>query len=88
MYALLYTQGQLVNSHAPGLAKYSRAQVAGFVVDVVVKVPDEKVNLFEELAEVRLQSSEEFQGKILLNVSVLYDVADFQHESPKRSTKV
>lgn len=69
MYALLRTQSKLVNSHSHSIEKYTRKQSSGFLVDVVVEVDEHKIKLFEELAEVKLQTSEEFQGKIAINLS-------------------
>jgi len=67
MYALLRTQSKLVNSFSSSLSQYDRKQSRGFSVDVVVEVDEHKIKEFEELAEVKLQTSEEFQGKMVLN---------------------
>jgi hypothetical protein len=67
MYALLRTQSKLVNSFSYSLSQYDRKQSRGFSVDVVVEVDEHKIKEFEELAEVKLQTSEEFQGKMVLN---------------------
>lgn len=67
MYALLKTQSKLVNSYSHSISKYDRKQSSGFLVDVVVEVDDDKINLFEELAEVKLQTNDEFQGKMTLS---------------------
>ena len=67
MYALLRTRSKLLNSFNHSITQYNRKQSRGFVVDVIVEVEDSKIHLFEELAEVRLQTSEEFQGKLTLN---------------------
>lgn len=67
MYALLATNSKLVNSYSYDIDKYNRKQISGFSVDITVLVDDDKIKRFEELAEVKLQTSEEFQGKIFLN---------------------
>jgi hypothetical protein len=67
MYAILRTKSKLVNSHSLGIARYTRKQSSGFIVDVVVEVDEEKINLFEELAEVKLKTSKEFQGEMTVN---------------------
>lgn len=67
MYALLRTRSRLVNSYSRSIDQYDRKQSSGFLVDVVVEVDEHKIKEFEELAEVKLQTSEEFQGKMTLN---------------------
>lgn len=67
MYALLRTQSKLVNSHSHSINQYDRKQSSGFLVDVVVEVDEHKIKQFEELAEVKLKTSEEFQGKMVVN---------------------
>lgn len=67
MYALLRTQSKLVNSYSHSLSDYDRKQSSGFLVDVVVEVDEHKVKKFEQFAEVTLQTSEEFQGKLIIN---------------------
>jgi hypothetical protein len=67
MYAILRTQSKLVNSFSHSINDYTRKQSSGFLVDVVVEVEEDKVKLFEELAEVKLQTSKEFQGEMQIN---------------------
>jgi len=67
MYAILITKSKLVNSQSARLEQFTRKQNAGNSVDVVVEVESDKVKVFEELAEVKLQTSEEFQGKMVIN---------------------
>ena len=67
MYALLRTRSKLVNSYSHSISQYTRKQSSGFLVQVLVEVEEPKIKLFEELAEVTLQTSEEFQGKMHLN---------------------
>lgn len=68
MYALLKTDGKLVNSFGIGIKQYDRNQSKGFSVDVVVDIKDDMVETFEELAEVKLKTSSEFQGDLHLNM--------------------
>lgn len=67
MYALLRTQSKLVRSYNHSINQYDRKQSSGFLVDVVVEVDEHKIKIFEELAEVKLQTSEKFQGKMVVN---------------------
>jgi len=67
MYAILITNSKLVNSHHLGLEKYTREQNSRSNVSIVVEVSPDQVVKFEELAEVKLKTSEEFQGKLVLN---------------------
>lgn len=67
MYALLRTQSKLVNSYSYSITQYDRKHSSGFLVDVVVEVDEHKIKQFEELAEIKLQTSEEFQGKMTVN---------------------
>lgn len=67
MYAILITKSKLISTHHLGLEKYTRSQNSGHNVSVVVDVDDNKVSLFEELADVKLKTSDEFQGKMVLN---------------------
>lgn len=69
MYALLRTQSKLVNSFNHSINQYNRKQSSGFLVDIVIEIDKDKVDLFEGLAEVKLQTSEEFQGRMTLNSS-------------------
>jgi len=67
MYALIISKGKLVNSNHLSLEQYSRKQNAGNVVDIVVELKQNKVKLFEELSEISIKSSDEFQGKLKFN---------------------
>lgn len=67
MYALLKTQSKLVNSYSHSINQYDRKQSSGFLVDVVVEVDKHKIKQFEELAEVKLKTSDEFQGRMSVN---------------------
>lgn len=67
MYALLKTRTKLINSYSPSIAQYTRKQSGGFYVQICVEVEENKVEQFEEIAEVKLQTSEEFQGKLQVN---------------------
>jgi len=67
MYALLRTGSKLVNSYNHSIKEYSRRQMSGCLVDVVIEIDEVKIKLFEELAEVTLKTSEEFQGRMGIN---------------------
>jgi len=67
MYALIFTRSKLIESHNHSITNYTRKQSSGFLVDIIVEVNEQKIKLFEELAEVKLKTSEEFQGKMTLN---------------------
>lgn len=67
MYAILMTKSKIINCHHLGLERFTRKQNSRHRVNVVVDVEDEKVKDFEKLAEVKLKTSEEFQGKMILN---------------------
>ena len=67
MYAILITKSKLVNCHHLGLEKYTRKQNSGNIVDLVIKLKADQVQKFQELSEVKLKTSEKFQGKIMLN---------------------
>lgn len=67
MYALLITKGKLVNSNNLGLERFTRRQNSGNMVDVVVELKEGQIELFEELAGVKLKTSKEFQGEMILN---------------------
>ena len=68
MYALIKTDGKLVNSFGIGIKQYDRNQSKGFSVDVVVDIKDDMVETFEALAEVKLKTSSEFQEDLDLNM--------------------
>ena len=67
MYAILRTKSKLVNSVSIDIHNYTRRHSKGFSVDIVIDIDEKEINLFEELAEVKLQTSEEFKGKIQIN---------------------
>ena len=64
MYALIKTDSKLVSSFSPSIKGYTRKQSSGFSVQMVIEIKQENLDLFEELAEVKLKSSDEFQGKL------------------------
>ena len=67
MYAILRTQSKLVNSFSHSINDYTRKQSSGFLVDVVIEIDVDKIKLFEELTEIKLQTSKEFQGEMQIN---------------------
>lgn len=86
MYALLRTNSKLINSYSFSINQYTRKQSRGFLVEVVVDVEDEKVKLFEELSGVKLQTSEEFQGKMTLN-KIGKEIAEMPYDEFERNCK-
>ena len=50
-----------------GLEKYTRKQNSGNMVDVVIGIEEDKIAQFEELADVTLKTSYDFQGTMKLN---------------------
>ena len=67
MFALLKTRSKLINSYHHSIRHYSRQQCGGFLVAVVIEIDESNIVLFEELGEVELKTSNEFQGKLKLN---------------------
>jgi hypothetical protein len=67
MYALMYTQAKLLHSSSLGLQEYTRKQVSGFVVNIIIELEKEKWPLFKELTSFELQTDEEFKGTLKLN---------------------
>ena len=67
MYAILITKSKLVNCHHLGLGQYTRKQNSGHYVDLVVELKEDQVQNFEKLAEVKLKTSKEFQGEMVVN---------------------
>jgi hypothetical protein len=67
LYALFMVKGEITTTHHLGLEKYTRKQNSGNMVNVVVKLEETKIETFEELAEVKLKTSEEFQGVMRIN---------------------
>ncbi len=64
MYAILKTRTKLVNSFSHSISKCTRQQSGGFIVDVIIEIDEDNIDVFEELAEVKLKTNEEFQGII------------------------
>jgi hypothetical protein len=67
MYALLRTNSKMINSYSYSIDKYTRKQSSGFLVDVVIEIDVLKIELFEELTDIKLMTSDEFQGKMIVN---------------------
>lgn len=86
MYALLITNSKLVNSSHLGLEKYTRKQNSGNRVDVVFEVEKDKLDVFEELSELKLRTSEDFQGTMTPNSknSIVYEGSAWKHPSSGR----
>ena len=67
LYALFMVKGEITSTQHLGLEKYTRKQNSGHMVNVVVKLDESKIETFEELAEVKLMTSDEFQGVMRVN---------------------
>ena len=67
LYAIFMTNAKLHSYHHLGLEKYTRKQNSGNMVSVVILIDEDKITKFEELAGVTLQTSDDFQGRMILN---------------------
>jgi hypothetical protein len=67
LYAIFMTQSVLHSYHHLGLEKYTRKQNSGNMVSVVIGIDENKIPEFEKLAEVKLETSHDFQGTMGLN---------------------
>jgi hypothetical protein len=67
LYAIFMTNATLQSHFHLGLEKYTRKQNGGNMVDVVICLKEDMINKFEELADVSLHTSDEFQGTMKLN---------------------
>ena len=67
LYAIFMTNATLQSHFHLGLEKYTRKQNGGNMVDVVILIDENKITTFEELADVSLHTSDEFQGTMNLN---------------------
>lgn len=67
LYAIFMVKGEISLIDHLGLERYDRKQNSGNMVSVVIKLKESKVTVFEELAEVKLQTSDEFQGRMTIN---------------------
>ncbi len=67
LYAIFMTNATLQSYHHLGLEKYTRKQNSGNMVNVVILIDEDKITTFEELSGVKLQTSDDFQGKITVN---------------------
>ena len=67
LYAIFVTNAKLQSHHHLGLEKYTRKQNSGNMVNVVILIDENKITTFEELADVSLHTSDEFQATLKLN---------------------
>ena len=67
LYALFMTKAKLHSHHHLGLEKYTRQQNRGNLVNVVILIEEDKIATFEELAGVKLQTSDDFQERMTLS---------------------
>jgi len=67
LYAIFMTRAKLDSYHHLILEQYTRKQNSGNMVSVIVLIDEDKITTFEELAGVKLQTSDDFQGRMTLN---------------------
>ena len=67
LYAIFMTNATLQSYHHLGLDQYTRKQNSGNMVNVVIGIKESMIDKFEELADVKLQTSDDFQGRMTLN---------------------
>ena len=67
LYAIFMTDADLKSYSHLGLEKYTRKENSGNMVTVVVLIDENKITTFEELAGVKLQYPNDFQGRMKLN---------------------
>ena len=67
LYAIFMTNSKLHSHHHLGLEKYTRKQNSGSMINVVILIDENKITTFEELADVSLHTSHEFQGTLTVN---------------------
>lgn len=67
LYAIFMTDSKLQSYHRLGLEQYTRKQNSGNMVNVVILIDEDKITTFEELAGVKLQYPNDFQGKMVVN---------------------
>ncbi len=67
LYSLFMVKGEITSINHLGIEKYTRKQNSGHMVDVVIKLKESKIEMFEELSEVKLMTSDQFQGRMKLN---------------------
>jgi len=67
LYAIFFTQSKLLSSHNHSIRSYNRKQNSTNLVDVVIEIDSDRVIEFEELADLKLKNSEQFQGKLNIN---------------------
>jgi hypothetical protein len=67
LYAIFMTRAKLDSYHHLFLEQYTRKQNSGNMVSVIVLIDEDKITTFEELAGVKLQTSDDFQGRMTLN---------------------
>lgn len=67
LYAIFVTGSKLQSYNHLNLERFTRKQNSGHMVDVVIGIKENKIPEFEELAGVKLQTSDDFQGVMTLN---------------------
>jgi hypothetical protein len=67
LYAIFMTGSKLESYNHLNLERFTRKQNSGNMVSVVILIDEDKITTFEELAGVTLQTSDDFQGRMILN---------------------
>ncbi len=67
LYAIFMTGSKLESYNHLNLERFTRKQNSGNMVSVVILIDEDKITKFEELAGVTLQTSDDFQGRMILN---------------------
>jgi len=67
LYAIFMTKAELHSYHHLNLERFNRKQNSGHMVNVIIKISEDKVEEFEQLSGVKLQTSKDFQGEMRLN---------------------
>ena len=67
LYAIFMTDSKLESYNHLNLERFTRKQNSGNMVSVAILIDENKITTFEELSDVTLQTSDDFQGKMKLN---------------------
>ncbi len=67
LYAIFMTGAELKSYNHLNLERYTRKENSGNMIDVVILIDKDKITTFEELAGVKLQYPNDFQGRMKLN---------------------
>ena len=67
LYAIFFTQSKLLLSNNHSIRSYNRKQNSSNLVDVVIEIDSDRIIEFEELTDLKLKKSDDFQGKMSVN---------------------